>query len=87
MIKDLFHKSYTKKRLLNGQHQAEKKDTERGNYYATQAAYLGEHYLKLVLGKHYQGRISLEQVADYLGVKPKNVAGLEEFAFQGATPA
>jgi len=43
--------------------------------------------LKLVLGKHYQGRISVDQVADYLGVKPKNVAGLEEFAVQGATPA
>ena len=67
--------------------QAEQKNTEGGNYYATQAAYLGEHYLKLVLGKHYQGRISLDQVADYLGVKPKNVAALEEFTFQGATPA
>ncbi len=67
--------------------QAEQRDDDGGNYYATQAAYLGEHYLRLVLGKHYQGRISLEQVAEYLGVKPKNVPGLEEFAFQGATPA
>lgn len=66
--------------------QANQRESDGGNYYATQAAYLGEHYLKLVLGKHYQGRISLEQVADYLGVKPKNVPGLEEFAFQGATP-
>lgn len=67
--------------------QAAKRDGTGGNYYATQASYLGEHYLKLVLGKHYQGRLTLEQVAEYLGVKPKNVAGLEEFALQGAAPA
>lgn len=48
-----------------------------GDYYATQASYLGEHYLRLVFGKHYQGRLSLEQVADYLGVRTKSVAGLE----------
>jgi Zn-dependent peptidase ImmA (M78 family)/transcriptional regulator with XRE-family HTH domain len=64
--------------------QAEQRGGEGGNYYATQAAYLGEHYLKLVLGKHYQGRLTLEQAAEYLGVKPKNVIGLEAFALQGA---
>ncbi|MGH9905205.1 MAG: ImmA/IrrE family metallo-endopeptidase, partial [Pyrinomonadaceae bacterium] len=66
--------------------QAEARDGKGGNYYATQASYLGERYLKLVLGKHYQGRLTLEQVAEYLGVKPKNVAGLEQFALQGAVP-
>jgi Zn-dependent peptidase ImmA (M78 family) len=48
-----------------------------GNYYQTQAAYLGSKYLGLVFGSFYQGRLSLEQVADYLGVKTKSVAGLE----------
>ncbi|MFY9620528.1 MAG: XRE family transcriptional regulator [Pyrinomonadaceae bacterium] len=67
--------------------QAERRDADGGNYYATQTSYLGEHYLKLVLGKHYQGKLTLEQVADYLGVKPKNVPRLEEFVFQGAAPA
>ncbi|SRR6266545_1258134 len=66
--------------------QAEDRASKGGNYYATQASYLGVHYLKLVLGKHYQGRLTLEQVAEYLGVKPKNVAGLEQFALQGAVP-
>jgi Zn-dependent peptidase ImmA (M78 family) len=66
--------------------QAEERASKGGNYYATQASYLGEHYLKLVLGKHYQGRLTLEQVAEYFGVKPKNVAGLEQFALQGAVP-
>jgi len=57
-----------------------------GNYYATQAAYLGESYLRLVFSKYYQGKLSLEQVADYLSVKTKSVAGLEAvFQSQGAT--
>lgn len=67
--------------------QAEERETSGGNYYATQATYLGERYLKLVLGKHYQGKLTLEQAAEYLGVKTKNLAGLEEFALQGAMPA
>lgn len=57
-----------------------------GNYYATQAGYLGNAYLRLVLGKYYQGKITLEQTADYLGVRSKSVAGLEELAL-GRTAA
>ncbi|HEX5883241.1 MAG TPA: hypothetical protein VFY67_01730, partial [Pyrinomonadaceae bacterium] len=66
--------------------QAEERAESGGNYYATQSSYLGEHYLKLVLGKYYRGGLTLEQTAEYLGVKPKNVAGLEEFALRGAVP-
>jgi len=53
-----------------------------GNYYATQASYLGNAYLRLVFSKHYQGKITLEQVADYLGVCSKSVAGLEDLALK-----
>ncbi len=48
-----------------------------GDYFKTQATYLGNKYLGLVFGKYFQGRLSLEQVADYLGVKTKSVSGLE----------
>ena len=58
-----------------------------GNYYATQSAYLGERYLQLVFSKHYQGRLSLEQVADYLGVRTKSVAALEAAMLKKAVPA
>ena len=58
-----------------------------GNYSATQSAYLGERYLHLVFGKHYQGRLSLEQVADYLGVRTKSVAGLEATMLRKAVAA
>lgn len=58
-----------------------------GNYSATQSAYLGDRYLHLVFGKHYQGRLSLEQVADYLGVRTKSVAGLEAIMLRKAVAA
>lgn len=49
-----------------------------GNYYLTQAVYLGDSYLRLVFGKLYQGKLSHEQAAEHLGVKTKNLPGLEE---------
>lgn len=53
-------------------------DEGRGNYYPTQVAYLGNKYLSLVFGKLYQGLLTTDQAADYLGVKTKNVAGIEQ---------
>mgnify|MGYP001561423362 CR=1 FL=1 len=48
-----------------------------GDYYLTKGVYLGEHYLELVFSRYYQKRISTEQLADYLGVKVKNIMGIE----------
>lgn len=64
-----------------------KSESGGGSYYRTQAAYLGEKYLGLVFGKYYQGRLSAEQVADYLGVKTKSIAGLEHVFMSKAAPA
>uniref|UniRef100_UPI001EE8AD23 ImmA/IrrE family metallo-endopeptidase n=1 Tax=Petrachloros mirabilis TaxID=2918835 RepID=UPI001EE8AD23 len=61
------------------------KASSGGSYYATQATYLGESYLKLVFGKYYQGKIDVDQVAEHLGVKAKNVAALEaQFTGRGS---
>lgn len=61
------------------------KASSGGSYYATQATYLGDNYLKLVFGKYYQGKIDIDQVAEHLGVKAKNVAALEsQFAGRGS---
>lgn len=49
----------------------------KGYYYPTQVAYLGNKYLSLVFGKLYQGQLTTDQAAEYLGVKTKNVAGIE----------
>lgn len=58
-----------------------------GNYYRTKGVYLGERYLELVFSRLYQNRISIEQLADYLGVKVKNVPGMEALLFRKKVPA
>jgi Zn-dependent peptidase ImmA (M78 family) len=51
-----------------------------GNYYATQATYLGHGFLRLALSQLHSGRLSLEEAGHHLGVKARNVARLEDFA-------
>jgi len=58
-----------------------------GNYYLTQGAYLGPHYIETVFGKYYQGAISKTQVADYLGMKEANVNKFESSVFHGGIMA
>ena len=48
---------------------------------AQKVSYLGESYIELVFSRLYQNRISVEQLADYLGVKVKNIPGMEELLF------
>lgn len=50
-----------------------------GNYYATQATYLGDAYLSLAFGQYRNGRLSLPDLADHLGMKARNVRKLEDF--------
>jgi len=54
-----------------------------GNHYYTKLAYLGREYVGLVLREYHQNRIDSDQLADYLDIKPKNVATLEEYFLQG----
>lgn len=55
-----------------------------GDYYLTKASYLGEHFMSLAFGKYYQGSISRDQLADYLGVKVRSLTGLEELFMKRA---
>ena len=58
-----------------------------GNYYLTKGAYLGERYVEVVFSHYHQGHISVEQVADYLGARTKNVHRMEEWLFNQGTTA
>lgn len=44
------------------------------------ASYLGQAYLSLVFSSYHQGRLTLEQAADYLGVKAGRVEAIEHAA-------
>lgn len=58
-----------------------------GDYYRTKGVYLGERYLELAFSRLYQNKISVDQLADYLGVKAKNIAGMEALLFSKGTAA
>lgn len=63
------------------------KQSDGGDYYRTQGAYLGERYLELVFRRLYQNKISVEQLADYLGVKASSVPGMEALILPGGAGA
>ena len=48
-----------------------------GDYYRTQAAYLGDTFLKLCFGKYYSGQITKGTLADCFGIRAKNISKLE----------
>ena len=54
-----------------------------GNYYATKETYLGKKYISLAFEKYYQKRISLNQLADFLDVKPKVITHIDPFKQSG----
>jgi len=54
-----------------------------GNYYATQAAYLGETFLRLAFTQYRLGKVSIEELASYLRIKARNVARIEDFVVRG----
>ena len=64
------------------EYEARAEGAEGGNYYATQATYLGETYLRLAFSRYYQGSFAIDQLADYLNVKATSVPGLEAYVLR-----
>lgn len=75
-------KNYYQLKIAEWSKHKEKSKPGGGDYYKTQATYLGNRYLSLVFSKYRVGQLSIEQVADYFGVKAKSVPGIEQ-AFSG----
>ena len=63
---------------------AQQSASKGGSYYANQRAYLSDRFAREVVGRHYRHQITLEQAADFLGIKPKSLAGFEEHVLHGA---
>ena len=57
---------------------AESKKSGGGDYYNTCAVYLGYRFLELAFGKYHQGECSIEELAEHLNVKVKDLPGLED---------
>jgi Zn-dependent peptidase ImmA (M78 family) len=60
-----------------------KEEAEGGSYYYNKKAYLGDRYIGLVYGSYYQNKISLDNVAEYLNVKAKNLPAFEHLVMEG----
>ena len=60
-----------------------KKRLKGGNYYATKETYLGEKYISIVFKKYHQKQISLNQLSEFLDVKPKTALQIDPFKQRG----
>ena len=49
-----------------------------GDYYNTRTVYLGYRYLELAFSRYHQGSCSIEELAEHLNVKVKNLPRLED---------
>ncbi len=56
---------------------SKKADAGSGNYYNTHFSYLGMPYINLAFRRYYQRRFDEGQLAEYLNIKPKNLATFE----------
>jgi Zn-dependent peptidase ImmA (M78 family) len=54
-----------------------------GNWYASQKTYLSDRFAKEVVSRYYRNQLSVQQASDFLGVKAKNFAGLEQMILRG----
>ncbi len=57
---------------------AESKKSGGGDYYNTRAVYLGYRFLELAFSRYHQGGCSIEELAEHLNVKVKDLPGLED---------
>lgn len=53
-----------------------------GDFYRTRVSYLSPRLLREVMSRYSRGTIDTSQAADYLGVKPSHIPGIEEIALQ-----
>jgi Zn-dependent peptidase ImmA (M78 family) len=65
---------------------SEKKTSSGGNYYYNIGTYLGDEYINLVYRRYYQNKITVDNVAEYLNVKAKNLPAFEYYVLEGGKP-
>lgn len=61
-------------------------ESSGGNYYYNVRTYLGDRYINLVYRRYYQNKITVDNVAEYLNVKAKNLSTFEHVVFEGGKP-
>ena len=76
---------YYEHMAANWTEQARTRREPGGNYYYNQRTYLGDTYIGLVYKMYYQGKITVDNVAEYLNVKAKNLPTFEHVVLEGGS--
>lgn len=84
---NLVEQEFYEEKIRNWKQSVDRRSGKGGNYYSNIGTYLGKRYLGVAFSRYYKNKISVEQLADYLGVKVKNVPSLENQLFTGRTIA
>ena len=84
LISSETYRSYTNKWLNEyfTSRKEKKGKSEGGDPYLTKKLYLGEYYINLVFSHYYQGKIDIEILANYLGVKVGNMPTFEGYVLR-----
>lgn len=75
--KNIVSAGFYRKRVEDWAKAAYKKTVKGGNPYLTKGVYLGYRYLEMAFRRYYQKRISIDQLANYLGTKVRYISGME----------
>ncbi len=63
---------------LNEEYLREHEKEGGGNYYSNVHTYLGPTYIRMAFSRFHENKCSLEQLVEYLGVKARNLTGIEQ---------
>jgi Zn-dependent peptidase ImmA (M78 family)/transcriptional regulator with XRE-family HTH domain len=86
ILRRLLDRGYVNERMYaqkvtewNREYEESRDASGGGNYYATQAAYLGKTFLELAFNQYYRRAVTLDELASHLRVKARNISRLEDF--------
>lgn len=80
--RQLIDQTYYNNRVNAWAQQGDGEKGSGGNYYFNQRVYLGTNYIEKAFARYNQNQISVERLADYLGVKVKNIDGMESLLYR-----
>jgi Zn-dependent peptidase ImmA (M78 family) len=84
LITPKMYKSYSRKwveEYLDSRRNKKNSDSG-GDAYITKKVYLGGYYIGLAFSHYYQGKIDMETLADYLGLRAGNVTAFEGYVLR-----
>jgi Zn-dependent peptidase ImmA (M78 family)/transcriptional regulator with XRE-family HTH domain len=80
---DMVTQAFYDERKAEWDRQQEKDEGSGGNFYLTKGAYLSERLMREVFSRYGRRQITIDEAADFIGVKANQVEGLENQFLRG----